>query len=412
MSIKRSYAILIKDLYWTLSNFKLASLLVVPLIISILFNQVGMSVLTSVSYTFTISFIGIFMTAMSVTEEKKHETLLCLLTTPLRGSEFIFGKITTSLILCFIFCLASGAFGQTLNHFTNIYFLLNLLLFSFIASSLGCFLGLLCKNEQVLTIIGSPLMIIFAMGTFFSDLLLIDFKSSFLPDFHFVKSIDIVSGSDAFMHVGFNLLTSVIFLLMTISYVNFYFKYGREKILNKMIIFQMITLVIPFLLSGYIFVTEKESINRAIVNKENVAIKTVRWNLEIPQDVFKINLLMKNELQTRYVAKLKKSSDKILILIIKTKKLVEGSRVLRNISFRKRKEVLFHEVVPIEDLFFDKWVYSSKPGMKILYELYDKKELLMISMKSKTSQINDIFEMKKKLESFLSKIKIKQISPK
>jgi hypothetical protein len=411
MSVNRSFTILIKDIYWTLSNLKIATLLIVPLVISILFNEISVGILASVAYSFTISFIGIFITALSVIEEKRNDTLFCLLTTPLRGSEFIFGKITTSLILCFIFCLISSFLGGKQSEFLSIYFILNLLLFSFAASSLGCFLGLICKNEQVLSILVTPIMMIFAMGTLLSDLVFTNIQSSFLPDYHFIKSIGVTDNLKAFKHMGFNFLTSVVFLSMTVSYVKFYFKYGREKVLNKLIFLQILTLIIPFLISGFTFVTDRESINDELGSKEDVVLNGEFWKIHVKQNKFKIGMLMKNELMTQYTVKFENDDSDFKVLFKKPKKLMESSQLLRNTSFRKRHKVLFYEMVPIKKVNFDKWVYTIKSETIMLYELYNKEEILIITMKSKTSEISDLFDMKNKMESFITNLKIKPTLP-
>lgn len=251
--LHRISAVFYKDLKWALFNPKLLMLILMPLLLSLFFQFSGKGMLFGFSLVFTYTFIGCFLCSYLIVEEKKIDSLKCVLLTPLSATELLIGKFLLPLSLCLLFSFVTLSIAQKTHLFFNPVVLLSMVLMSAIICFSGLFLGLISKNEQELGIVGPAFMFAFLSGVFQMKEQNLKYAGYF-PDFHMthlIENIDILTTQQISLHLLFSSLFFITMLLLVRTYIQYFFSTDlNSKRINIKSIFMIVPVLIVLALSG------------------------------------------------------------------------------------------------------------------------------------------------------------------
>ena len=251
--LHRIFAVFYKDFKWALFNPKLLMLILMPLLLSFFFQVSGKGGLLGFSLVFTYTFIGCFLCSYMIVEEKKIDSLKCVLLTPLSATELLIGKFLLPLSLCLLFSFVTLSIAQKTHLFFNVVILMSLVLMSAIICFSGLFLGLISKNEQEPGIVGPAFMLIFLSGI--SQIKEQNLKyAGYFPDFHMthlIENVDILTTQQLSLHLLFLLLFFIAMLLLVSTYIQYFFSTDlNSKRINLKSILMICPVVLVLTLSG------------------------------------------------------------------------------------------------------------------------------------------------------------------
>lgn len=251
--LHRISAVFYKDLKWALFNPKLLMLILMPLLLSLFFQFSGKGMLFGFSLVFTYTFIGCFLCSYLIVEEKKIDSLKCVLLTPLSATELLIGKFLLPLSLCLLFSFVTLSIAHKTHLFFNPVVLLSMVLMSAIICFSGLFLGLVSKNEQELGIVGPVFMFAFLSGVFQIKEQNLKYAGYF-PDFHMthlIENIDILTHQQIALHLLFSSLFFITMLLLVRTYIQYFFSTDlNSKRINIKSILMIFPVLIVLTLSG------------------------------------------------------------------------------------------------------------------------------------------------------------------
>ncbi|MCG7376986.1 ABC transporter permease [Paenibacillus sp. ACRSA] len=162
ISLKRIRAIFIKDYKEFSRNFAISVTLIVPIMLAVLFREIGSSAPEAIGFLLNISFVLItcFVQACLIAEEKERNTLRSLMMTPSTTMDILIGKSVLVFVMSFVvLTVATLIFGyQPANLWVS---LAALILSIILYTSVGTICGLFSKTllEASLSVI--PVTIVF-----------------------------------------------------------------------------------------------------------------------------------------------------------------------------------------------------------------------------------------------------------
>ncbi|KQY83067.1 hypothetical protein ASD24_12330 [Paenibacillus sp. Root52] len=162
ISLKRIRAIFIKDYKEFSRNFAISVTLIVPIMLALLFREIGSSAPEAIGFLLNISFVLItcFVQACLIAEEKERNTLRSLMMTPSTTMDILIGKSVLVFVMSFVvLTIATLIFGyQPANLWVS---LAALILSIILYTSVGTICGLFSKTllEASLSVI--PVTIVF-----------------------------------------------------------------------------------------------------------------------------------------------------------------------------------------------------------------------------------------------------------
>lgn len=162
ISLKRIQAIFIKDYKEFSRNYAISITLMVPIMLALVFREIGSSAPEALGFLLNISFVLItcFVQACLIAEEKERNTLRSLMMTPSTTTDILIGKSLLVFVMSFVvLTIATLIFGyQPANFWVSLVaFILSILLYIAIGTICGLFSRTLL--EASLSII--PVTIVF-----------------------------------------------------------------------------------------------------------------------------------------------------------------------------------------------------------------------------------------------------------
>ena len=316
MVLYRILALLRKDFIWASTNKK-QLMYASSFFVALFFVFFGINYLSSilevtakerayivVKFKLFFLYLGVMQVSLSwpsylIENEKIKGTLLSLLTTPLKGYEFVLAKVIFSFSLIFfssfmlilidtilidtIFIYLISKTTYTVTHFSSLPFvLLNLALFSGLFCLIGIFIGLFTKTslacKKIIGLLATFLITISYTSVTIPTITFFD------PAFHFFQVFLAKDLSILLIHTAFNALYFFAFLVFNYFYIRFYFSNNREKTFSLNLCFGLAGVISLFVLSGFIsphFVKRK--------HLENAALLELKEQIRINQSVYSAN---------------------------------------------------------------------------------------------------------------------------
>ncbi len=355
MALYRILALLRKDIIWILSNKK--NIFYSVSIFIALFPMFGIMNLVYLKLTtetdkfiylitgfkkllFIIAIISgsIYWTGYMVLNEKTKGTFLSILTTPLKGSEFVLEKVFFSfsitffsifIILVFDTFTSNEAVAILSNPSSAPLFALNLAFYSGFLCLMGINLALFTETEmefkKILTI-PSFFLICLAYMNVSRDNFPKEWAYAlyFDPSFHFINIFNTKSWSIALLNTLFNAIYFGAFLVFSYFSVSFYFSNGREKKFSLKLSAGLAGVIGLFALSDFIspHFIKRDYKNKALVELKEQMNKNQpvnSWRIPI-EDFFKNSEISGFSLSPNgeYLAYLKPFENRMNIYVRKT----------------------------------------------------------------------------------------------
>lgn len=226
--MRRFSAILRKEVQDFKSNSQVLMMLVLPIFMAFLYSRMGQMQGGAVSLTTIMSlvFIGGFVQAMMIAEEKEKHTLRVLMLSPASAFEVLIGKSALTGIMTVAVCFINLFILDKLEG--NIALLLLIFVFGTILFTLiGTCIGLLAQNVPQTSIIGMPILFFF----FLADLLEMLVKNEsiktafqYLPTKNISEAISSIMKGEGFSAISNNVLNVTIWLVAALIISLFIYK--------------------------------------------------------------------------------------------------------------------------------------------------------------------------------------------
>jgi len=231
-SIQRVSAIIVKDVKDLFKNSYM-------ILITILF-PLGMAALLSDSDSDDVSMLGMpismalvitgaFVQATMMAEEKEKNTLRALLLSPATRMEIILGKSLLSSIITILVVIGSILISKIqIPEF--FYFTIMIVLSIIIFISFGTIIGLVSRTVMETSIVGLPLLVIFAYGTIISSALdnpVVSTIVSYLPTESLSSALLELGQNGGFSEIKWHLLNILLWAIG--SLVLAVIVYGRRR---------------------------------------------------------------------------------------------------------------------------------------------------------------------------------------
>ncbi|KEK25461.1 ABC transporter permease [Bacillus gaemokensis] len=227
-SMRRFSAIFRKEMRDFKSNSQVLMMIGVPVLFAIIYGQAEQfrGVAANLTVIMALVFIGGFVQAMMIAEEKEKHTLRVLMLSPASSAEVLIGKSfltgITTIVVCFTNLLILDKLEGNIVLLFFI-FLLGTILFNLI----GTCIGLLAQNVPQTSLIGMPILFIFLL----SDLLEMFVKNEslkkvfqYLPTKSIGEAMNSVIQGKGFSVISGNVLNISIWLVAALVICLFLYK--------------------------------------------------------------------------------------------------------------------------------------------------------------------------------------------
>jgi len=382
MNLNRVRAVVSKDFYWAKNNSKLLGITLMPALMNVFFAKVAGSSIFAVGMSFSIAFLGVFLTSFLLIEEKRKGTLKALLTTPLTNAELLFGKFIFTFSLCLLIAFFSITINKRFDLLYNPLALLNIAIFSATTCFVGFVQGLFFKNEQEMSIAAPIVMLLFTVGASIEEATEAD-VAGFFPDYHFTHVLDSneLTYFDAAFHTSFNSLIAFTTFVFAVLFARFYFSNNEERRFSPQLGSVLVLFVGVFILSGLI--SPKLVGKKKLLSQENTAVltfKSTSWSGALKYDStnFQIAQIQNNKDLKKYKIK---SDDLEIGVQIRSARVNEDSAQKRaqKIVSKKGITVLAREDLIYSSLRFTKWVSLQESNkLSVLVESMCEKQLFQV----------------------------------
>lgn len=357
--------------------------MIVPVFLVVLFSIVGADATFGFSIVFTNTFIGLFLTSYLVIEEKNKDTLLALLTTPLTALELLIGKVSFNLVLCLLFSVFSIVINKRFDLFLNAPALIALFLLASTCCFCGFLLGIFCRNEQELSILGPFVLLIFGLGDAFQKIPGPMALHPFFPDYHLAQNLKAfaMGWGKQLYHLSFSFLYFFIAIVGVSQYTQFYFSNNREKRVSRSLLVFIFLFLTTFLLSGLLTnQLFKEKIGQLGGNQ----FETQEWagRLNYPKDEMHLVPLVQVKNKIILAMKLKKSKNVSFVFTIRPTEADEATEVAREVAVRadRTRILLSMEKLKVKEHEFTRWVYIKDEKLVVLTEHLCRSQLAQLSV--------------------------------
>ena len=219
-SMRRLSAILRKEVQDFKSNSQVLMMIGFPLLFAIIYGQAEefREMAANLTVVMALVFIGGFVQAMMIAEEKEKHTLRVLMLSPASSAEVLIGKSLLTGIMTIVVCFTNLLILDKLEgNFVLLLFIfvLGTILFNLI----GTCIGLLAQNVPQTSLIGMPILFIFLLA----DLLELFVKSEslkkalqYLPTKSVGEAMNSVMQGKGFSAISGNILNISIWLAVAL----------------------------------------------------------------------------------------------------------------------------------------------------------------------------------------------------
>jgi ABC-type transport system involved in multi-copper enzyme maturation permease subunit len=405
MNLNRVRAIVSKDFYWAKGNSKLLGITLMPALMNVFFAKVAGITAFATGLSFSISFLGVFLTSFLLIEEKRKGTLKALLTTPLTNAELLLGKFIFTFSLCILIACFSIVINKRYDILVNPLAIMNIAIFSATACFIGFIQGLFFKSEQEMSIAAPIVMLLFVVGPAIEEATDSE-VAAFFPDYHFTHALDSgeISKFEAFFHSSFSFAIALAAFIFAIVFARFYFSNNNEKRFSSKLSVLFFGFISLFVISGFIsplLINHRKNI--AVNTLAKIEFSTNSWSGSVAYNSSLVQL--KQQTNTRDLKKYKLVQDDLEIGVqiraARAQELTEKDREKKILS-KKLTTVLAKEDLIINSLKFKKWVsFQSEEKLSVLVEAMCEQQLFQIFFDLKKNEYGKISKAMKLLDMTL-----------
>lgn len=171
ISLKRVNAIFLKDYKDFSRNWAVSSVLLVPIGLGFMYGRAGVEDLTShyLLINLAMAMVAAFVQCCLIAEEKEKNTLRGLMLSPANAVEIIGGKSLLSFILTLVVILLTSYLSGYQPADTAVIVVAVVLSVLFYIA-IGTILGLYSKSVMEASLIVMPVILIFSLGSFITQL--------------------------------------------------------------------------------------------------------------------------------------------------------------------------------------------------------------------------------------------------
>ena len=231
-SMKRFSAILRKEMQDLKTNAQVLLMAILPLGLALFYKQMGggKEFLAGIVIVMVLSMVTTITQATLIAEEKEKHTLRVMMLSPASPVEAILGKSLPIMVLSILLSIISLFLLDTLKgnvFLLMIIILLGVLLFIII----GTMIGLLAKNLVQVSILGTPIMMIFFAGPLLHLFVKNEIAKKILyyvPTNHIFNAITDALEGKGFSTLSGNLMNVSIWVFIT--FILFLFVYKKKQL--------------------------------------------------------------------------------------------------------------------------------------------------------------------------------------
>jgi len=410
MNLSRVKAIILKDFYWAKGNSKLLGLTLMPVLMNVIFAKVVGPSAFGTGLSFSISFLGVFLTSFLLIEEKRKGTLRALLTTPLTNSELLLGKFIFTFSLCAFIAVFSVIINQRYDVLTNPLVILNIALFSAMACFIGFTQGLFFKSEQEMSIAAPIVMLLFVVGPAVEEATNTE-VAAFFPDYHFTHALNSgeISVFESFFHSSFSIVLTIAAFIFAVTFARFYFSNNNEKRFSSKLSVIFSCFIGLFILSGLISPKIiQENLKRNSNDLSLLTFKTDNWTGTLKYNASQVEV--KTEVNSISLQKYKFSKNNLAVIMqIRATRPNEHNEQSRENKIRSKKftTVLAKEEFILSNYRFRKWVSIQPEGkVSVLLESICDQQLFQIFFDLEKKNLYKISNNMSFLEVLLSDLEL------
>lgn len=410
MNPYRVRAVVSKDFYWAKSNSKLLGITLMPALMNIFFAKVGGASTFAIGLSFSISFLGVFLTSFLLMEEKRKGTLKALLTTPLTNAELLLGKFIFTFSLCMLIACFSVAINERFDILLDPLAMINIAIFSATTCFVGFIQGLFFKNEQEMSVAAPVIMVLFVIGSAIEESTGSE-AAAFFPDYHFIHALNSseISSFEIYFHSLFSLAIALAAFVFAVSFARFYFSNNEEKRFSSKLFIGFIAFLSVFLISGLLsprVINEEKKIQESGFTK--LEFKSQAWDGHILYDSSAIEL--KKIFNNKDLKKFKFIKDDIEVgLQIRAARIHEKTEETRarKILSKKQSTILAKEDLIYSGQKFKKWVFiQEKTKLTVLVESMCNEQLFQVFYDVEKSDLKKVSKSMKLLDQLLLKTEL------
>ena len=413
ISIRRVLTIVFKDMLWAAHNYKLLSIMLVPVFAVVFFSRLDSQMTFGFSLAFVNVFIGLFSTSYLIIEEKNKGTLLALLTTPLTGSELLLGKFLFNLLICLSFSILAFVLNGRIDLLLNPLALIHLAFFAGTTCFLGFTMGVFFRNEQEMSVVAPIVMIGFIFGAAVDKFSNHWNLHSFFPDYHFVTTVKSVTIDSPIAHIVFAALLFFVSFSMAANYTGFYFSNSRESRFSSKLFLWLLAFFVCLGVSGLYFNTLEGKTEKKVPYR---ILRTPVWtvNYQMPSKEYKAEeVLVSDQRQVYRLKNLQKDGAELLLSVreVETDETSLKARQVKMSQDRHRTPMSRTDDVrngePIQ-----KWIYIKGNKLIVLSEALCADQILQWSLTTAFEQMEFFETHFKEFEAFDQSIQPKCLDQK
>lgn len=221
ISTQRVTAIIVKDVKDLIRNsYTILITILMPLGMAAMLSDSGSDDASLLGMPINMALIitGAFVQATIMAEEKEKNTLRTLLLSPASRLEVMLGKSLLSSIITILVVIGS-IFISNMQVPGLFYFTIMILLSIIIFVSFGTIIGLLSRTVMETSIVGLPLLVVFAFGSTISSTMdnpVISTFISYLPTESFSSALVELGQNGGFSEIKWHLLNMLLWALGTL----------------------------------------------------------------------------------------------------------------------------------------------------------------------------------------------------
>ena len=231
-SMKRFSAILRKEMQDLKTNAQVLLMAILPIGLALFYQQMRgeKELLAGIVVIMVLSMVTTITQATLIAEEKEKHTLRVMMLSPASPIEVILGKSLPIMVLSFFLSIISLFLLDTLKgnvFLLMIVILLGVLLFIII----GTMIGLLAKNLVQVSVLGTPIMMIFFAGPLLHLFVKNEIAKKILyhiPTNHIFNAITGVLEGKGFSALSENVINISVWILIT--FILFLFVYKKKQL--------------------------------------------------------------------------------------------------------------------------------------------------------------------------------------
>ncbi|WP_410984919.1 ABC transporter permease [Bacillus cereus] len=193
-SMRRFSAIVRKEMQDVGKNSQVLMMAAIPLVLAFIYGQMGSSnktALANLTILVAVIFIGGFVQAMVIAEEKEKHTLRVLMLSPASSLDVLFGKGVITALLTIIVSIANLFVLDVVQGNIGVLILL-IIISAFLFIMIGTIIGLFSGTVAQTSLIGMPVLMVMLMGPMMLPLIKNETVKQiieYLPSYHIGEAI-------------------------------------------------------------------------------------------------------------------------------------------------------------------------------------------------------------------------------